>query len=68
MLQGRHKGVRYRLKFGIRGEWVWEADMPDKPRLGRVYGPRDAAVAAVVQAIDSWDRNGRVKPSKSLNP
>jgi len=42
--------------------------MPDKPRLGRVYGPRDAAVAAVVQAIDSWDRNGRVKPSKSLNP
>ena len=56
MFQGRHNGITFRLKIGIEGCWVWEADMPDKQRSGRVFGDRIAAIMAAQRSIDDWSR------------
>ena len=64
MFQGSFKGIKYRLKIGIGGEWVWEAQTPDKQRLGRVLGGRTDAILAAERAIEKWDRNRRHRDNK----
>ena len=57
MFQGRHKGIFYNLKVGIAGNWVWEAQLPDKERIGSFRGSRTNAIETVKRAIDSWHRD-----------
>src|SRR3954447_21311679 len=35
MFQGRHKGINFRLKVGIAGNWVWEGIRLTSSALGK---------------------------------
>jgi hypothetical protein len=64
VFQGSFKGIKYHLKIGIGGEWVWEAQTPDKQRLGKILGGRTDAILAAERAIEKWDRNRRHRDKK----